>query len=144
MATEVINSYNIFLDTERNLNATSDGDSINLSLNQTPITCSDNQYIRLTLQSFSMYKSFTNVNPNNNIFRITNDGAVSAQTDLPLYLPTQDYASLNSLAAQFALTLATQLSIDTGVVLAAIPIPTTGVDATCPQFFLSNSCSSIA
>lgn len=132
MATEVINSYNIFLDTERNLNATSDGDSINLSLNQTPITCSDNQYIRLTLQSFSMYKSFTNVNPNNNIFRITNDGAVTAQTDLPLYLPTQDYASLNSLATQFALTLATQLSIDTGVVLAAIPIPTTGVDAIQP------------
>ena len=129
MATEVINSYNIFLDTERNLNATSDGDSINLSLNQTPITCSDNQYIRLTLQSFSMYKSFTNVNPNNNIFRITNDGAVTAQTDLPVYLPTQDYSSLNSLAFQFANTLATQLALDTGVALAAVPIPTTGIDA---------------
>ena len=88
MATEVINSYNIFLDTERNLNATSDGDSINLSLNQTPITCSDNQYIRLTLQSFSMYTTFTYVNPNKNIFRITNDGSVSAQTDSLLYLPT--------------------------------------------------------
>ena len=132
MATEVINSYNIFLDTERNLNATSDGDSINLSLNQTPITCSDNQYIRLTLQSFSMYKSFTNVNPNNNIFRITNDGAVTAQTDLPVYLPTQDYSSLNSLAFQFANTLATQLALDTGVALAAVPIPTTGVDAIQP------------
>ena len=132
MATEVINSYNIFLDTERNLNATSDGDSINLSLNQTPITCSDNQYIRLTLQSFSMYKSFTNVNPNNNIFRITNDGAVTAQTDLPVYLPTQDYSSLNSLAFQFANTLATQLALDTGVALAAVPIPTTGIDAIQP------------
>ena len=132
MATEVINSYNIFLDTERNLNATSDGDSIMLSLNQTPITCADNQFIRLTLQSFSMYKSFTNVNPNNNIFRITNDGAITAQTDLPLYLPPQDYASLNSLAFQFANTLATQLALDTGVALALIPIPTTGVDAILP------------
>lgn len=132
MATEVINSYNIFLDTERNLNATSDGDSIMLSLNQTPITCAENQYIRMTLQSFSMYKSFTNVNPNNNIFRITNDGAITAQTDLPLYLPPQDYASLNSLAFQFANTLATQLALDTGVALALIPIPTTGVDAILP------------
>ena len=132
MSVEVINSYNLFLDTERNINATSDGDSIMLSLNQTPITCSENQYIRLTLQSFSMYKSFTNVNPNNNIFRITNDGAITAQTDLPLYLPAQNYASLNSLAFQFANTLATQLALDTGVALALIPIPTTGPDAILP------------
>ena len=132
MSVEVINSYNIFLDTERNLNATSDGDSIMLSLNQTPITCADNQYIRMTLQSFSMYKSFTNINPNNNIFRITNDGAVTAQTDLPLYLPAQDYESLNNLALQFANTLATQLALDTGVALAAVPIPITGVDAISP------------
>lgn len=132
MSSEVVNSYNIFLDTERNLNATSDGDSIMLSLNQTPITCAENQYIRMTLQSFSMYKSFTNVNPNNNIFRITNDGAITAQTDLPLYLPPQDYASLNSLAFQFANTLATQLALDTGVALAAVPIPTTGPDAILP------------
>ena len=55
MATEVVNSYNIYVDTERYLNNTSDGDSIMLSLNQTPITCGDNQFIRLTLQSFSMY-----------------------------------------------------------------------------------------
>ena len=132
MGTEVVNSYNIFLDTERNLNATSDGDSIMLSLNQTPITCAENQYIRLTLQSFSMYKSFTNINPNNNIFRITDDGAISQPVDLPLFLPPQDYASLNSLAFQFANTLATQLALDTGVALAAVPIPTTGPDAILP------------
>ena len=64
MSTEVVSSYNIFVDTERDENATSDGDSIMLSLNQTPITCADNQFIRMTLQSFSMYKSFTNINPN--------------------------------------------------------------------------------
>ena len=62
MATEVVKSYNIFIDTERNMPASSDGNSIMMSLNQTPITCDSNQYIRMTLQSFSMYKSFTNVN----------------------------------------------------------------------------------
>ena len=132
MATEVVNSYNIYLDTERNINAVSTGDSVSLSLNQTPITCAANQFIRLTLQAFSMYKSFTNVNPNNNIFRITNDGAVSAQTDLALYLPCADYLNLNTLALQFATTLGTQLAIDTGVALATPAIPIIGTDALQP------------
>ena len=37
MASEVVTSFNLFVDTERNINATSDGNSIMLSLNQTPI-----------------------------------------------------------------------------------------------------------
>ena len=94
MGTEVVNSYNIFLDTERNINATSDGNDLMLSLNQTPITCSSNQYIRLTLQSFSMYKSFTNVNTNNNVFRITTTGIATPRTDYELFLPTLDYENL--------------------------------------------------
>lgn len=115
MGTEVVNSYNIFLDTERNINATSDGNSLMLSLNQTPITCDSNQYIRLTLQSFSMYKSFTNVNPNCNVFRITTTGTIATtHTDYKLYLPTLDYASLNTLATSFANTLGNQLVLDIG------------------------------
>lgn len=130
MATEVVNSYNIFVDTERNLNATSDGNSIMLSLNQTPITCSDNQFIRLTLQSFSMYKSFTNVNKNNNIFRITHDGA-TPQADLALYLPSLDYASLNTLATKFANTLGNQLAADIGGGI-TFTVPTVAPNALTP------------
>ena len=100
MATEIVNSYNIFIDTERDLNGQSDGDSILLSLNQTPITCSDNQYIRLTLQSFSMYKSFTNVNANNNIFRI-NNVADATFKDFPVALTPANYRSRNDLAKEF-------------------------------------------
>ena len=123
MATEVVNSYNIFLDTERNLNASSDGDSIMLSLNQTPITCADNQYIRMTLQAFSMYKSFTNINTNNNVFRLTNNQQPAINNDTLCYIPPKTYQNLNQLANAFALTLANQLSIDTGVPLATVPIP---------------------
>jgi hypothetical protein len=70
MATEVVNSYNIFIDTERNLSSNSNGNRIRLPLNQTPISCAENQFLRLTLESFSMYKSWTNINSNNSTFRI--------------------------------------------------------------------------
>ena len=134
MATEVVNSYNIYVDTERYLNNTRDGDSIMLSLNQTPITCGDNQFIRLTLQSFSMYKSFTNVNANNNTFRLTTTGGTAPvpATDAAFFLPSKDYASKNSLALQFANILAPALATASGVALAAVSIPTTGADAITP------------
>tara|TARA_R110000803_G_scaffold140980_2_gene207489 strand:+ start:225 stop:1418 length:1194 start_codon:yes stop_codon:yes gene_type:complete len=134
MATEVINSYNIYVDTERYLNGTSTGDSIMLSLNQTPITCSDNQYIRLTLQSFSMYKSFTNVNTNNNIFRLTTVGGTAPVpvTDAPFFIPSSDYADKNSLGLEFATLLSNALATASGVALAAVPIPITGTDALTP------------
>jgi len=120
MATEVINSYNILIDTERNLNAQSDGDSILLSLNQTPITCSDNQYIRLTLQSFSMYKSFTNCNPNNNILRFSSTD-YGGTADAAVLLEPGNYSTRYNLAFEFASKLGAALSAFSGVGLAALP-----------------------
>ena len=70
----VVNSYNIFVDTERNLSQDSTGDNIHLPLGQTPITCGSNEYIRLTLQEFSMYKSWNNVNSSNSTFRVADTG----------------------------------------------------------------------
>lgn len=126
MATEVVNSYNIYVDTERNISSTSKGDDIMLALSQTPITAQDNQYIRLTLQSFSMYKSFTNVNINNNLFRISgNMGAAAAPApvaaDFNVYLENADYESRNSLGIHFAEQLSGSLAYLSGVALAATP-----------------------
>jgi hypothetical protein len=111
MATEIINAFNIFIDTERCLNSSSDGDNIALTLNQTPITCSDNQFIRLSLQNFSAYKSFTNINPNNNTFRITHDGS-TPQTNKALYIPPANYENRHDLALAFATSLGNQLATD--------------------------------
>tara|TARA_R110002020_G_scaffold117892_2_gene269421 strand:- start:2179 stop:3405 length:1227 start_codon:yes stop_codon:yes gene_type:complete len=127
MATEVVNSYNIYVDTERNITATSKGDDIMLALSQTPITCADNQYIRLTLQSFSMYKSFTNVNPNNNLFRINGDfGAGGApaptQTDFAVFLEPKNYQSPQLLGGEFATQLSGALAVLSGVTLGPTPI----------------------
>jgi hypothetical protein len=114
MSAEVVNAFNIFIDTERCLNSTSDGDGINLTLNHVPITCGENQYIRLSLQNFSAYKSFTNINPNNNMVNITHDGA-TAQTDTPLFLPCANYSSINDIATAFADLIGTQLASDLGL-----------------------------
>ena len=138
MSTEVIDSYNIYVDTERMMNSTSNGNEIMLSLNQTPITCDSNQFIRLTLQSFSMYKSFTNCNANNNIFNFsgvtTHAGALSypatepagTSVDYPMYLAPADYqpgnAGRNELASDFANRLASALSVQCNQALAATPI----------------------
>ena len=71
----VVNSYNIFVDTERNLSQDSTGDNIHLPLGQSPITCGSNEYIRLTLQEFSMLKSWNNVNSTNNVFRVADSNS---------------------------------------------------------------------
>jgi hypothetical protein len=127
MATEVVNSYNIYVDTERNISQTSTGQDVMLALSQTPITCADNQFIRLTLQSFSMYKSFTNINPNNNIFRINGDfgaGGAPAPTasDYAVFLEPKNYQSENLLGSEFATQLSGALAYLSGVGLTATPI----------------------
>ena len=76
----IVNSYNIFVDTERNLSQDSTGDNVYLPLGQTPITCGSNEFIRLTLQEFSMYKSWNNVNSGNNKFRVSDSASVQIAT----------------------------------------------------------------
>lgn len=127
MATEVVNSYNIYVDTERNISQTSTGQDVMLALSQTPITCADNQFIRLTLQSFSMYKSFTNVNINNNLFRINGDfgaGTAPAPTasDFAVYLDDKNWIEPNLLGGEFATQLSGALAYLSGIALGPTPI----------------------
>lgn len=87
MATSV-QSYNLFVDTERNLSPDSTGDNVYLPLGQTPITCGTNQFIKLTLNEFSMQKSFHDVNSLNNTV-IVRDGS----GEQILTLPPSNYTS---------------------------------------------------
>ena len=119
MATEVVNSYNWFLDTERCIPSSTTGDDTSFPLSSTPITCSDNQHIRLTMQSFSCYKNFYNVNPNNNKFRIILPSgtpgnqipAVDYQGINYLTIPQGNYSSRNAIALVFARTVARFLQL---------------------------------
>ena len=72
----IVNSYNLFIDTERNLSQDSTGDNIFLPLGQTPITCGSNEFIRLTLQEFNMLRSWNNVNRLNSKFVVADGGGV--------------------------------------------------------------------
>ena len=99
MAT-VVQSYNIFLDTERNLSADSTGDNIALPLGQSPITCSTDQFIRLTLNEFSMAKSFTDINELNNEFLFRDPNNPTAPETV--VLPPSDYSSSSAIFASSA------------------------------------------
>ena len=73
----VVNSYNLFVDTERNLSPNSTGQDVHLPLGQTPITCGSNEFIRLSLMEFSMYKSWNSVNSTNAPFRLRLPGTAT-------------------------------------------------------------------
>lgn len=73
----VVTSYNLFVDTERNLSTNSTGQDVHLPLGQTPITCGSNEFIRLSLMEFSMYKSWNSVNITNAPFRLRLPGTAT-------------------------------------------------------------------
>ena len=64
----VANAFNLFINTDRNIPNGSLGDDIMIPLGQSPIVAGDDEHIRLTLDQFSMRKSWYDVNKNNNKF----------------------------------------------------------------------------
>lgn len=65
----VVDSYNIFINTDRNKSQDTQGDQISLNLGHQPIVCRDDEYIRMSLSAFAMRKSWSDINDNNNKFR---------------------------------------------------------------------------
>jgi len=122
----IIDSYNLFLNTERSLSPDSKGDNIYLPLGQTPITCGTDQTIRLTLQEFTMNKSWTNVNSNNNKFSVrgvVGNPVVEVNTELT----PNNYEEPIDVATDFSTQLATALGTIKGVaVTGSVLTPTTG------------------
>lgn len=85
---KVSTSFNMFIDTERNLSKDSTGDNVQLPLSQTPIMAGPNQFIRLNLLEFSMSKSFHDINALNNRFTIRDSGG-----NQEVVLPPSNYNS---------------------------------------------------
>ena len=67
MAENVVNTYNLYLDTSRGHSADSQGDNFNLNLGHAGIVCDAGQYIRMTLNNSSMHKNFTDINETNRV-----------------------------------------------------------------------------
>ena len=99
MAENVVNTYNLYLDTSRGHSADSQGDNFNLNLGHAGIVCDAGQYIRMTLNNFSMHKNFTDINETNNKFTVrVNDNAGSHNG----ILTKRNNTTLNALADDFA------------------------------------------
>ena len=108
---QVVNSYNLFIDSAKDVGGgAGKGDSFSLQLGADSIQAQDGQFLRLTLQEFSMYTNFYMVNINNCRFRLTDDTAATE----PL-LTQQNYKNVADVAENFATALAAQLSTDAGV-----------------------------
>jgi len=104
---QVIQKFNFFLDTERNLKGECRGDRIQLNMSQTNISVNDEQFIRLVLKNFSMMKTWTDINSNNNKFRIKTPLTSGAYNSVSL--TAKNYSSIKTLAEEFANKINTAL-----------------------------------
>ena len=75
---EVISDFNLYVDSQDIQSGR--GDDFRVNLGSAGIQAGDGQYIKLSLQSFNMYKNFYNVNTNNNkwtVYGVRTTGTVS-------------------------------------------------------------------
>jgi hypothetical protein len=112
MAENVVNTYNLFIDTSRGRSADSQGDNFHLHLGHAGIVCEAGQYIRMTLNNFNMHKTFTDINDTNNRFTVrvnSNAGSNNAQ------LTKRNNTTLNALADDFATQMGAALKSAAGL-----------------------------
>ncbi len=66
--TQVVDSYNFFINSDRNHGEDTQGDQTRLNLGLQPIVCGDDEFIRLSLHMFAMRRSWTDINETNSQF----------------------------------------------------------------------------
>ena len=110
MTEQITSSYNLFVDSSNNHTTNSKGDDFLVSLQDAGVNCGDGEHIRLTLDNFSMAKTFTDVNANNNQFRMR--ATVGGALDAIGYLPNKNYRNVTELAQAFADAIRLLLSVN--------------------------------
>ena len=98
----IVKSFNIFVDTDRGTHTgTCTADDFELNLNRVNIDADKGQFLRLSVQNFSMAKNWTNVNKYNNKFRLVgifNTGAIPPNFNHAVELDQKDYEDRHQLA----------------------------------------------
>ena len=92
---DVISSRNVYIDSDRGVQG--DGKHFTLHFPSNAFTVGDGQMMRVTLQSFSMYKNFYNVNDTNRHFKV-----VVGNTTVAGALTAKDYKDYGAIATDFA------------------------------------------
>ena len=129
---EVVSDFNLYCDSQ-DLQV-GKGDDFRVNLGSAGITAGDGQFIKLTLQSFNMYKNFYNVNPNNSLFTISGvitSGSVAFSGTANI--TRKNYKTIGDLATAFASAVSTALATlisSTATVSAVVPDPTLNMDDT--------------
>lgn len=70
---EVINSFNIFIDSQQGLSGK--GDDVTVQVGSAGLVLEDGQIFRINVEQFNMNRVFYNVHGNNALFRISSTGA---------------------------------------------------------------------
>jgi len=121
---EVVNSMNIFVDSENALRGR--GDNFLVDIGHAGINVSDGQFLRVTLESFNMYKNFYGVNQYNNVIHVNTNLAPASH----ITLTKQNYKNIGDIATNFAVKLIEKLNADatnTGAFVATV-LPATTID----------------
>jgi len=129
---EIVNDFNLFVDSEHMQSGA--GDDFKVNLGSGGIQAGDGQYIKLSLQSFNMYKNFYNVNANNNAFTISGvitSGSVAFSGSASITIG--NYKTIGDIATAFSSALSSSLATlisSTAVISSIVPDPTLNMDDT--------------
>ena len=106
----IINSFNIFVDTHQSMTGLKDDFIVNAGRNA--INCKDGEGIRISLESFNMYKQFYGVNEYNNKINIfytsswfNNEMSGTNDAVERIDIPAGDYNSIGDIAQAFKTAL---------------------------------------
>ena len=136
----IVRSHNILVDTDRGEPSSTavKGDKFELDLNSEGIHLDEGQYLRLTLNNFEMYKTWTNVNDNNRLTQLffgedVGDPAVTEYSKVALNLDPKNYEFVNDIAVEFSNKFKAAVDYKygcTGVISALTPDSTAGINGT--------------
>ena len=132
MTDKVLNTHALFIDTSAaNKESLSKGDDFELHLNTQSIDADRGQFIRVSLNEFSMYKTFTNVNDNNSTFIINNSEATTKNS-----IKNQNYDTIYEIADALSNVIGNKMvadttgSADSFTVAGLTPDSSTGINGT--------------
>jgi len=132
----IVRSHNILIDTDRGEPSSTavKGDKFEIDLNSEGIHLDEGQYLRLTLNNFEMYKTWTNVNDNNRLTELfigEDVGGVTVYEKKLLALDAKNYEFVNDIAVEFADKFKDVIDTEygiSGVISAVTPDATAGIN----------------
>jgi hypothetical protein len=107
---EVISSYNLFVDSDNSLSGK--GDEFTVQVASAGVNCGDGQFIRISLESFNMYKSFYNVNINNSEFYVRD---ITEPVPILASIDNKNYKTIGDMAGNWAEKTRQALQTLTGI-----------------------------